>query len=85
MQRYCSRLNFSLKDEPIEQRPKEPSVDDGQEDLTRDGGVEFIPSLNPATLQLAQEDEVNIQVSLVDQLPWSNAFSPFDRLKLTQI
>jgi len=57
-----SRLNFSLKDEPIEQRPKEPSVDDGRENLTRDGGVEFIPSLNPATLQLAQEDEVNIQV-----------------------
>ena len=62
MQYYCSRLNFSLKDEPIEQRPKEPSVDDGQENLTRDGGVDFIPSLNPATFQLAQEDEVNIQV-----------------------
>ena len=74
MQHYCFRLNFSLKDEPIEQRPKEPSVDDGQENLTRDGGVEFIPSLNPATLQLAQEDEVNIQVSQVYKLPWSNAW-----------
>ena len=60
-----SRLNFSMKDEPVDPpvvANKELQSEEVEEDIVGDGGVEFVVPVKHQHLSSRPEDEVDIQV-----------------------